>query len=891
MSQIATTTPGAVYHRCALQINPHDYQATFRGQEAGLDEETYAEALVATALDLGVTVMAVTDHNSARGVPAIRNIASDRGITVFPGFELKSAEGIHVLCIYAPDTSLDQLNIYLGDAGIRSPGPSSNASTKYFGDIVDTVARQNGIAVAAHVTASGGLLATLTGEARISAWRTPKLMAVQIPGALCEVPAKYRPILLNQDPAHRRLPTAGDNLALAVVNAKDVAEPDDLRHDSATCYIKMSDVSIEGLRQAFLDPESRIRLASDPLPTDHNEILSLTWSGGFLDDVVLTFNPNLNVLIGGRGAGKSTVVESIRYVLGLTPSTQQARLAHDGIIKHVVRSGTKIVLRIRSLHPSKRQYTIERIAPNPPVVRDHDGHVSSLLPRDLLPGIGIWGQHEILELAQDRNKLTELLAGFMDKDSDLDERKATTAEQLEHNRHSIVSTQQDIDNADERLAALPGLQETLQRFKDIGLEDRLRKQRLLVREERVMETIVECIASFRDFAEGIKRELPVDRTFLSDKSLRDLPGRDILSKGNALLVQLGNELQSITVQMDQLLDAAQEGGAVIAEEWQAHKIKIETQYHEILRELKQGAVDGEEYIQLQRKIERLAPLRDQRNALATFLQSVVERRQALLAEWADVTAAEYQRLNRAADDVNSKLARHIKMETIFQGNKKPLVDLLRESIRGRVKETIDKLNAASSLSLQEFADTCRRGQQALEQEYLLTPAQARRLSQMDLETLMQIEELDLPATTDIRLNTAPKGHSPVWRDVETLSTGQKATAVLLLLFLESDAPLVIDQPEDDLDNRFVTEGVVPRLRRAKQRRQFLLSTHNANIPVLGDAELIFGLTTTSSRHETKAEVQPEHVGSIDVSSVREIVEEILEGGREAFEHRRRKYGF
>lgn len=891
MSQITTATPGAVYHRCALQVNPHDYQARFRGKSGGLDEESYAEALVATALDLGVTVLAITDHNSARGVPAIRKVASDRGITVFPGFELKSAEGIHVLCIYAPDTSIDQLNIYLGDAGVRSPGPSSNASTKSFGDIVDTVDKQNGIAVAAHVTTSGGLLATLKGVARISAWRTPKLMAVQIPGSVSDVPLRYRPILLNQDPAHRRLPTAGDSLALAVVNAKDIAEPDDLRRNSATCYIKMSDVSIEGLRQAFLDPESRIRLASDPIPDDRNEILSLTWSGGFLDDVVLTFNPNLNVLIGGRGAGKSTIIESIRYVLGLTPFTPQARLAHDGIIKHVVRSGTKIVLRIQSLHPSKRQYTIERVAPNPPVVRDHDGQISSLLPRDLLPGISIWGQHEILELAQDRNRITELLARFKDRDSDLDERKATTSEQLEHNRHAIVSTQQDIDNADDKLAALPGLQETIQRFKDDGLEDRLRKQRLLVREERIMETIVECIGSFRDVSEGIKEDLPVDRAFLSDKSLRDLPGRDILSKGNALLEQLGNELQSITAQMDQLLDAAQEGGSVIAEEWQAHKTKIETQYHEILRELKQGAVDGEEYIQLQRKIEQLVPLRGQRKALATLLQNLIERRQMLLAEWADVTAAEYQRLNRAADGVNGKLAKHIRMEAIFQGNRKPLFDLLRESVKGRIQETIDRLNAASSFSLQEFASTCRRGQQALEKEYLLTPAQARSLSQMDLETLMRIEELDLPAMTNIRLNTAPKGHDAVWRDIATLSTGQKATAVLLLLFLDSDAPLVVDQPEDDLDNRFVTEGVVPRLRRAKQRRQFLLSTHNANIPVLGDAELIFGVTTTSNGNENSAEVRSEHVGSIDVSSVREIVEEILEGGREAFEHRRRKYGF
>ena len=101
---------------------------------------------------------------------------------------------------------------------------------------------------------------------------------------------------------------------------------------------------------------------------------------------------------------------------------------------------------------------------------------------------------------------------------------------------------------------------------------------------------------------------------------------------------------------------------------------------------------------------------------------------------------------------------------------------------------------------------------------------------------MRIEELELSPTTVIQLNTATTGDPPDWQALEDLSTGQKATALLLLLLLESDAPLIVDQPEDDLDNRFITDGVVPRMRQEKRRRQFIFSTHNANIPVLGDAE-------------------------------------------------------
>jgi len=143
---------------------------------------------------------------------------------------------------------------------------------------------------------------------------------------------------------------------------------------------------------------------------------------------------------------------------------------------------------------------------------------------------------------------------------------------------------------------------------------------------------------------------------------------------------------------------------------------------------------------------------------------------------------------------------------------------------------------------------------------------------------MQIEELELPPTTAIKLNVAADDQPPMWQTLEDLSTGQKATAVLLLLLLESSAPLVVDQPEDDLDNRFISDGVVPKMREEKRRRQFIFATHNANIPVLGDAELIVGLTAYGEAGQGMPSFLRNIWGSIDIRPVRELVEEILEGG-------------
>jgi hypothetical protein len=107
-------------------------------------------------------------------------------------------------------------------------------------------------------------------------------------------------------------------------------------------------------------------------------------------------------------------------------------------------------------------------------------------------------------------------------------------------------------------------------------------------------------------------------------------------------------------------------------------------------------------------------------------------------------------------------------------------------------------------------------------------------------------------------------------------------AVLLLLLLESDAPPLVDQPEDDLDNRFIAESIVPTMREEKRKRQFIFSSHNANIPVLGDAEQIVGLTPIVDDGVEQATIPEELCGSIDTPSVKQLIKELLEGGQEAF---------
>ncbi len=885
---------GAVFHRCALQVNPHHYAGTFRGKPARGDANAHAEAIVAKAAEIGVSVLAVTDHNDVSGVPAFRRAAAHRDIHVFPGFELSSSEGVHVLCIYPQDTDDERLGRFLGEFGITNTTPSSDLANQGFIAILDSVREQGGVTIAAHVTNDGGLFKVLSGKARIQAWQAEALLAIQIPGPIEDLPQDVRQIVENRNADYRRAHAAEDRLAVAVVNAGDIVKPEDFDDRSATCWIKMSEVSIEGLRQAFLDPGSRIRLNPKQgklEPEEHAELVALVWEGGFLDGASVHFNPNLNVLVGGRGTGKSTVVESIRSVLALDAVGDEARKAHEGIVRHVLKSGTKISLLVRAHRPAVREYRIERTIPNPPLVRDDQGEVSNLSPQDVLPRVEVYGQHEISELTKSREKLTRLLDRFVDRDESLPRRKAALRRDMEKNRRSLLDTRTELRQIEERLAALPGLEETLQRFREAGLEERLREQSLLVREERVLASIPERLAPFRECLESLKREIPIDRAFLSAKALEDLPGKEILSGANEVFAQLDRDLERVTKDLEQALQRADQGVAAVRAEWETRKKDVQAAYERILRELQKSRVDGEEFIRLRRQIEELRPLRERQNLVRRVEKEHADRRRAVLAEWEDLKAEEFRRLDRAAKKVNQKLRDKVQVEVTAAGDREPLFRTLRDEVGGRLSEAIESLGRVQALSLPQFVEACRAGTDALNKAYNITPAQAERLAKAEPEVLMRIEELDLPPTTAIRLNTAPAGESPAWQGLEDLSTGQKATAVLLLLLLESDAPLVVDQPEDDLDNRFITEGVVPRMREEKQRRQFVFSTHNANIPVLGDAELIVGLSASGEAERGHARIAPEHMGSIDSRPVRELVEEILEGGKEAFEMRRRKYGF
>ena len=875
---------GARFYRCALQVNPFAYHDRHAKQTAFQNEADYNSAIIEACHANDIEAIAVTDHYRINDSRGLINAARAAGIFAFGGFEAASDDGVHFLCLYDPDKD-DSLERLIGQMGVGDHKAISPNGDKNCLKLLECVRKQGGISIAAHVAADNGLLATLEGQPRMNAWKSPDLYACALPGPIGDAPQNVRAILENKDAAHKR------ERRVAIINASDVNSPEDLAEPRSSCFIKMSALSVEGLRQAFLDPDSRIRLHSDPCPEPHAEFIAMAWEGGFLDGTRLHFNSNLNVLVGGRGTGKSTVIESLRYALAIDPIGEEANKAHQGVLKHVLKSGTKVSLLVRSHHPAKHDYTIERTVPNPPVVKDELGNVLNLSPRDVAPGVEVFGQHEISELTKSREKLTLLLERFVERDPNAGAQKAKLRLDLERSRGRIADVQREFKLIEERLSLLPSLEETQKRFQDAGLEERLKEKSLLVREERILATIKERLAPVSMLHQELAGLLPIDTAFLSAKSLEGLPNSVMLMEGAAILDRMTVQLQAIAGQIEQMLSVSDAGVSALRGRWDERRQAVETTYQALLRELQKSKIDGEEFIRLRRQIEELRPLREKKEALTRDLATYQQNRRNLLDEWINLQSAEYRALEKAAKRVSRKLGGRVRAMVTMGGNREPLEKLLRDEIGGNLAALLERLKSRDTLSLLDFAQRCREGKDSLVSNYSLPPAAAERLAQAGPDIFMRLEELELPATTKVELNTSSEGEPETWQTIEALSTGQKATAVLLLLLLESEAPLVVDQPEDDLDNRFITEGVVPTMKDEKRKRQFVFSTHNANIPVLGDAELIIGLSTGVQHETVQGRINERHMGSIDMAPVREMVEEILEGGKAAFEMRRQKYGF
>jgi hypothetical protein len=879
----------ARFKRCDLQVHS-PVEPEFKPGVSASDQKAIAAAAdqwVAAALAAGLEVVGLTDHNAVQFIDAVTKAAGDK-LTILPGVEVSSSDGYHVLCLFEQTTAPSKVAEFLARIGIGE-GEARHADGKVrlaasdftFVKILEEVNERGGICVAPHVRRDNGILKNpMAGDIRVRLWKHPLLLAVE------DDRKELKPGSFADDCLANTLDNYKRARPPARIWGSDAKTYDSI--GSSSTMIKMVAPTVEGLRQAFLDPESRIRHPDDYVDFARDRIVSIAWDGGFFSSESVELSEQLNCVIGGKGAGKSTLLESVRFVLGLDADLASSAGSYDKLIDNTIPPGTKVTAEIELRDGSR--YTVSRTPSYPPEVRDADGTLVDVEPGAIF-NLDIYSQGQILETARRPMAHLGLLDSFLQ--SDLTALEATESDlmrRLAENRRSYVAAVEDADRVAENLSTIRRLQEMRKAFEKKGVSARTELRRQLDREDRLLTDARDSITGLRKLLSNLD-QLKQRPELLTESAL---PHASIWKGLDANWEALATLTERFMTETDAALARVEAGLAkatASGSEWDLSVREKREDVARVYRELQEEYpdLDLSHFERLDRQLEELLALGDDQSTVSAELERIRTARADLLSRLRDNRREQFRARDELAKRLTTQLGGAIRIDVEFQGQR----DLLLEKLSSfKTKVRADALKAVADdpqTTTEALGEALIAGPAALAKTFPVSDSQASSLCErVGLDAKLGLQEFRVPDAVSIEFNLADEGQTPRYRDLARLSVGQKATSILLILLAQRDKPLVIDQPEDDLDNRFIFKDVVQRLRTAKDTRQLLLATHNANIPVLGDAELIVVLDSEEEAGRPVGRI--DDLGSIDSPNIKRSVTQILEGGLEAFRLRQEKYG-
>lgn len=692
-------------------------------------------------------------------------------------------------------------------------------------------------------------------------------------------------------------------------------------------WLKMEVPDVEGIRLALLDPESRLRRMADGPPGQAYPRLERIRirRTDFFEDIEIPLNPCLTTVIGGRGTGKSTAIEYIRHVLdrdhrddlpddepgGVRSSVESilsSKKARDyGDTKGTLLPDYEITA---DLVVAGRHYRLRRSASGIEVVPDPDQAGARPAPLDVRSLIAprILSQRQIARIARDpasqRSELDALVG-------------ADRLRKIEAQRRSLIETLAQLQATRARLteqrARLPTVETELTKVRDhiafleiAGRREVLARFDALERERRWLDDAESEIDQLANRLEEEAAAIEATEARLVSPPEGTPTANWLGSVGSRIRESRQAAAHSLRAQAKALHDLRQWLVTERSEHWQATYDEARSAYDALRQELVARGVDfaqHETLLQRRAQLEReLASLQETDQELEEVARRLQETRLQLIATHEARLAARREQA-QALEDMDADVCLEVqafrdredfesRRETWFGGaglqerDWTVLCDYVFAEggdIPTRIGELVKAMRADVAATVQRGALLDPAGSQVgrLLGPNSLTKDFFNALTRRDRVRLDQMERFLPEDFIAARVRTFDGS----FKTIETGSIGQKSTAILSLLLSAGDQPIIIDQPEDDLDNQYVYNVVVDLLRRQKFSRQVIIATHNANIPVNGDAELIVALGVKDRLGVVLG------AGSIDRPDIKDLVSTIMEGSAEAFRLRRERYGY
>lgn len=891
-----------------------------------------ADRYMAAAKDQGLEVLVLADHNNADWTDEMVEAGKRAGIVVFPGMEITTAsgqDGAHLVIIGdLKKTSADLTTLlhsvcgYGPDFPVTAPDGTPAISSKTMLQVLDDLP-EDYLAFAPHAFNDNGILSkrTVNKELRWRSLHHPRLGAVDVgDGSGLGDSDSFRAKWIRRELAH--FPCLPN---LAWVSTSDAYALTDL--GSRFTWIRMSTPTLEALRQAFLDHYARIvcdwderftGTAVTPNDIPHAWIEQLTLKGlpTATGDISVNFDSRLNVIIGGRGSGKSTIVAALRNLYGdldSLPRQAQAEarelignvfasatveathhLAHSGegqVAKWSAGSGpttqrpgastTVTDFKIRVMNQKE---LFERAAnvPNDRFITSRN--LLNLVDDALAAGSSGPGSAAAFQAAFDEVR-TEWVAAARRHQS---EREAVKHRDVVAARVAELTRQ--VEAFDNPASAQRRVQNDLRRSQATWFD------RILTDTESALDAVTNLLES-RIVVEPLNP--PVHRVD-SDSSDFEFPGlADRLAAiREDAVVSVSRELN----RSRELLRAAEAQRAT--SQWQRAVEAAADDVQEYLRELAELGLDPDAYEQVQaqlanqsaalesleRRIAELPKLEAEVHRLWLAMETMLEQRRANRAGLLDQVAERSELLRFTLTPARDEVAWSSTVRDLlglrsdgFLEEVPLLAAWLWSSPEGEVRND----------RLADWQLACVTGDfSPLPREAGMRTNWVARLTNLDPLVRTRLAAEVAPDVIEMQFlrEHGDPGQEGDWQPLTAGSPGQRSAAMLSFVLNYGVEPLVLDQPEDDLDTEWISELVVRQLRSSRWSRQLIVVTHNANIPVNADAERILVLENSDGGIRIRgSNVDDDHVGSLEDERVRADIQQIMEGGVEAFVRRERRY--
>lgn len=887
---LAALSSGAKFFRGDLHI--HSFGASHDVNDA----TATPGAIVDAAKRDGLSIIAITDHNEISNVRIAVEAGEANGVLVIPGVELSTPEG-HLLC-YAPSSdALERFFNRLQIADRRTQNCRCQSSALQCLEQIDA---EGGFGVLAHVELNGAFETNMPRftPAKLDILCHRALEGIEVTRFDC--PVTYTDQDVDSDRRHasaqrgQRLGLGSQQFLARVLNSDAHslnAVGRNASRDRRITRYKMEAPSFEGLRLAYRTADTRVRIEED-LPAVVPIIQGVHFQGAFLDGEAINFSPNLTCIIGGRGSGKSTTFESL-CLLGGPASAEVTVIDSDvwpEIVSLIYRDETA---QSHSLARSKFS-AIENL--------DDPVSGSSVFP------IESYRQGATNEISKRVQEDPLALLTFLDRLIPVE--PAISAEDAV--REQLIEMAPLIAKAAANVAKIPDFEkelklksDQLQRLRDDKGEEIIKLQQQLEGEKRARaaievalgkltgavssEAITTITADIRSSVEDNVIELGAPE---ATKIQTDTTGYETAVSGstNALRKVTTDYVAGVRAQV--VLWKAKEGQTAM----QIEQKKQELLKHGIRLDMPfiQKLVSDE--ARAKENVKNLKTWIPELDRLKKEYAGLIRQRWSTRQQVATMRTAFASRASNALKGTLSDLFVTLKFDVnaLAPGAERLIID----TMGWRTLQQLKARALINSLTLPALLD-CVRRKDARPVAALRNDSDGPIFAQNEVEMLLErlaepelLSQLEAVAVHDRpRLSVTKRvevaGAQPrfIPRDFKRLSLGQQQSVLLaLMLTSESRAPLIVDQPEDNLDSEFIYKTLVPVIRAAKERRQVIVVTHNANIAVLGDAELIVALKATNDQATIVTR------GSIDHPETCEAACAILEGSREAFDRRAAVYG-